>query len=127
MLRPVHFEIHAADPVAAIAFYEGLFDWRFTAWDGPMDYWTIATGPDGAGLGGGLMRRRGPDPEAGAPVMGATLVVGVGDVRRQMARAVELGGSEALAVQRVPGVGDLGYVKDPAGNVIGMLQPLNDA
>ena len=44
MPRPVHFEIHAADPQRAIAFYTSLFDWKFAQWDGPMEYWMVTTG-----------------------------------------------------------------------------------
>jgi predicted enzyme related to lactoylglutathione lyase len=29
MNRPVHFEIHAPDPEAAIAFYEKALGWKF--------------------------------------------------------------------------------------------------
>ncbi len=30
MPRPIHFEIHAADPQRAIAFYAALFGWGFS-------------------------------------------------------------------------------------------------
>ncbi len=64
MPRPIHFEIHAADPQRAIAFYQKLFGWQFTAWEGPMPYWVIKTG-DGPGIDGGLLPRRGGlTPEA---------------------------------------------------------------
>ncbi len=52
MPRPVHFEIHATDPAAARAFYEGVFGWRFQQW-GDNPYWVVITG-DG-------------DPMAGTP------------------------------------------------------------
>ena len=44
MPRPIHFEIHAADPQRAIRFYTQLFGWTFTKWESPMDYWLIKTG-----------------------------------------------------------------------------------
>ena len=54
MGRVVHFEIHAENPQRAIAFYQGLFGWEITKWDGPMDYWMIRTGPkEQMGIDGG--------------------------------------------------------------------------
>lgn len=127
----VHFELHAADPERAIAFYEGLFGWSFQRF-GDQDYWLIQTGegsmqPGGAGgfgINGGLSRRRGASPEPGAPVAGANLVVGVADVDATFARGLELGGTEALAPDDLPGVGRLAYLLDPDGNVFGFLSPI---
>ena len=44
MSRPVHFEIPADQPGRAIAFYEKVFNWKFSKWEGPMTYWMISTG-----------------------------------------------------------------------------------
>ena len=33
--RVVHFEIHADQPDRAIAFYSGLFGWKFDKWESP--------------------------------------------------------------------------------------------
>ena len=55
MSRVVHFEIHAENPERALEFYGGLFGWKFTKWDGPMEYWLIGTG-EGTGVNGGLLR-----------------------------------------------------------------------
>ena len=41
MPRPIHFEIHSAEPERAIQFYRELFGWTFTKWDGPWPYWLI--------------------------------------------------------------------------------------
>ncbi len=55
MSRVVHFEIPTTDPVASRKFYETVFGWTFTKWEGPMEYWLITTGPDSApGINGGL-------------------------------------------------------------------------
>ncbi len=45
MPRPVHFEIHAADPERARNFYSSVFGWKIEQW-GDIPYWTIATGDD---------------------------------------------------------------------------------
>ena len=61
MPRPIHFEIPADNPERAIQFYERVFGWTFSRWEGPMEYWVIRTGPDGEpGIDGGLMKKRDP-------------------------------------------------------------------
>ena len=44
MPRPVHFEIPAENPERAMQFYSTVFGWKFSKWEGPMDYWMITTG-----------------------------------------------------------------------------------
>ena len=96
-----------------------------------MDYWGINTGEGsmsptsaGHGINGGLTQRRGPSPELGAPVTGANLVLGVDDVDTTFARGIELGASEALPPDDMPGVGRLAYLVDPDGNIFGFLSPV---
>ena len=126
----VHFEIHAADPQRLIDFYSHLLGWEFTRF-GDMDYWAITTGAGsiqqgsaGHGINGGLTQRHGPSPEIGAPVAGANLVLGVDDVDSTFARGIELGASEALAPDDMPGVGRLAYLLDPDGNIFGFISPV---
>ena len=96
-----------------------------------MDYWAITTGAGsiqqgsaGHGINGGLTQRHGPSPEIGAPVAGANLVLGVDDVDSTFARGIELGASEALAPDDMPGVGRLAYLLDPDGNIFGFISPV---
>lgn len=129
----VHFEIHASEPDRLIEFYSGLFGWRFLQF-GDVPYWTIDTGEGaignvegrpGSGINGGLTQRQGPAPEPGAAVNGANIVVGIeGDVDALMGTAVELGGSEAQPAEDMPGVGRVGYLRDPDGNVFGLISPV---
>ncbi|HEU5217027.1 MAG TPA: VOC family protein [Gemmatimonadales bacterium] len=120
MPRPVHFEIHASDPERAIAFYQKLFDWKFTRWEGPMPYWVIKTG-EGPGIDGGLVPRRGMvAPEA--PVIAYVCTIGVTSLDTALDKAVSLGGEVALPKQAIPGVGWLAYAKDPEGNLFGLMQ-----
>ena len=125
----VHFEIHASDPQQLIDFYSTLLGWRFTQF-GDQPYWSIETGEGsignvagsaGHGINGGLLPRRGPKPELGAPVMGGNVVIGVDDVDGLMGRGIELGGTEAVAAMDVPGVGRVGYLLDPDNNVFGLI------
>jgi predicted enzyme related to lactoylglutathione lyase len=126
----VHFEIHGSEPQRLIDYYGQLLGWTFTRF-GEMDYWAIETGEGsigmntpGNGINGGLTKRMGPTPEAGAAVNGANLVVGVdGDIDALFQRGLDLGGSEALALSDMAGVGRLGYLLDPDGNVFGLISP----
>jgi uncharacterized protein len=121
--RIIHFEIHAANPERAVAFYQSLFDWNVTKWPGPMDYWLITTGPDGTpGINGGLMLRRGPAPAEGQPVNAYVCTAEVADVDASVAKALANGGTMALPKMPVPGIGWLAYVKDTEGNILGLMQ-----
>lgn len=125
----VHFEIHASEPQVLIDFYSELFGWTFTRF-GEVEYWAIDTGEGaiqptvrtGGGINGGLVQRRGPRPEVGAPVAGANVVVGVdGDIEDVVARAKSLGAVEAAPLADLQGVGRVGYLLDPDGNVFGLI------
>jgi predicted enzyme related to lactoylglutathione lyase len=120
MPRPIHFEIHADNPERALGYYQKLFGWSFTPWEGPMPYWTIKTG-DGPGIDGGLVPRRGsvmPD----APVIAFVCTIEVPALDDYLAKAVSLGGEIALPRQAIPGVGWLAYAKDTEGNIFGLMQ-----
>jgi predicted enzyme related to lactoylglutathione lyase len=123
----VHFEIHGSDPQRLADFYSSLLGWSFQQF-GDMPYWAIDTGEGaisqggpGTGINGGLTQRQGPAPEIGGPVNGCNIVVGVDDVDGLFAKGLELGGSEALAPNDMPGVGRLAYLHDPDGNVFGII------
>ena len=126
----VHFEIHAAEPQQLIDFYSALLGWTFTKF-GETDYWvintgdgSIVTGSAGQGINGGLVKRQGPSPQVGDPVAGANLVLGVEDVDAVFTRGIELGGVGALPPSDMPGVGRLGYLIDPDGNIFGFISPV---
>jgi predicted enzyme related to lactoylglutathione lyase len=131
MLRPVHFEIHATDPAVLRTFYEGLFGWRFRQW-GDIPYWILITG-DGdpiagkphtePGVDGGMLQRRGDTPSEGQPVNAYVMTVEVPDCDDYVKEAVSTGGSVVLPAEDMPGIGRLAYIKDPDGNLLGLLQP----
>src|SRR5260370_32596590 len=57
MSRVIHFESPASDPERASAFYKKVFGWKIEKWPGPMEYWMVTTGAEGApGINGGLMK-----------------------------------------------------------------------
>jgi len=130
MSRVVHFEIHAADPERAAAFYREVFGWEVREWTIPgvevaaeNRYWLATTGPDESpGINGGIMVRRGAPQQPGQPVNAYVCTMDVTSLDESLARVVAAGGT--LSVPRMPirGVGWLAYCTDPAGNIFGMLQ-----
>jgi predicted enzyme related to lactoylglutathione lyase len=123
MSRIIHFEIHADNPERAVAFYQTVFGWQFKKWAGPMEYWLIVTGPEGVpGINGGLLRRHGPAPTEGLPVIGYVCTIQVTNVDQSTAAVTAAGGSIALPKMTIPGVGWLVYCKDTEGNIFGMMQ-----
>jgi predicted enzyme related to lactoylglutathione lyase len=115
MPRVIHFEIPADDPSRAVRFYQSVFGWNFQKWEGPMDYWMVATGKDGPGIDGGLMKREQP---------GQTVnnVVGVASVD-DTTKAVEKAGGRVVAPKSaVPGIGWVAYYLDTENNPFGVMQ-----
>ena len=115
MPRPIHFEIPAENPERAMEFYSSIFGWKFSKWDGPMDYWVISTGQTGEpGIDGGLMPRRDPNQ----PCVNTIAVSSVDD----SLRAVEKGGGVCVVPKMaIPGVGWLAYCKDTEGHIFGIM------
>jgi predicted enzyme related to lactoylglutathione lyase len=123
MPRPIHFEIQADDPARVIKFYETLFGWAFSKWDGPMPYWLVSTGPaDQPGINGGLHPRLGARPVPDQAVIGFVCTVDVDSVDAYAAKAVKAGGSICVPKMAIPGVGWLAYAKDTEGNLVGMME-----
>ena len=124
MGRVIHFEIHASNPESLEAFYRAMFGWSFQKWEGiGVDYWSITTGDDASpGINGGLVRRPNGPPVDGQSVNAFVCTVEVPNVDTDLAKAQELGGIMALPKMAVPGVGWLAYIKDPDGNIIGLMQ-----
>lgn len=124
----VHFEIHASEPQQLIDFYSRLFGWGFEQF-GDTPYWVIRTGETaineartpGFGINGGLTQREGPGPAADAAVNGCNIVVGVDDTDTVYGRAIELGGSEGMPPEDMAGVGRVAYLRDPDGNLFGII------
>jgi predicted enzyme related to lactoylglutathione lyase len=116
MPRVVHFEIPADDPQRATAFYGDVFGWQLQKWEGPIEYWLVTTGEDGApGINGALMRRSPQFP-------GVVNTVDVPDVDEYVARIERAGGRIASPKAAIPGVGWLAYALDPEGNPFGIMQ-----
>jgi uncharacterized protein len=114
-LRPVHFEIPANDPEAAVKFYTQLFGWKAEKAPLPgMDYWLCRTG-DGPGIDGAIMRRMHPQ-------QCVTNYVSVQQIDALIDKAASLGAQIALPKTAVPGVGWVAVALDPEGNPVGLWQ-----
>jgi predicted enzyme related to lactoylglutathione lyase len=124
MGRVIHFEIHAEYPERAAKFYAGVFGWKITKWDGPVDYWLVTTGDGNPGIDGAIMRRMGanPDPKEPTPVIGYVNTIDVDNLDASIEAVKKAGGIEALAKMEVPGVGWMAYYKDTESNIFGMMQ-----
>lgn len=118
------FEIHASSPETSIAFYEAVFGWEFIEHPfGETSFWEIVTPNEDRGAKGRLIRRHGPAPQPGAPVMGAVITVDVGDIDSVSEAALTAGGTTALPKFALPGIGWAAYFLDPDTNVFGIFQP----
>jgi predicted enzyme related to lactoylglutathione lyase len=123
MSRITHFEIHASDPTKLMSFYSALFAWKFQKW-GEIDYWLVETGPsDQPGINGGLLPRPKCEGKDSQWVNAYVCTASVKSLDDALAKALSLGAITALPKMPVPGVGWLAYIKDPDGNILGMMQP----
>ncbi|HKY78571.1 MAG TPA: VOC family protein [Anaerolineales bacterium] len=117
MSRVVHFELVGENPDRMAKFYAETFGWKVQKWEGPLDYWLVTTGEDGApGINGGLGRRSSPDEQ------GTTNTLEVMDARAAVAAVEKNGGKVTLALHAIPGVGWQAYCADTEGNVFGIHQ-----
>ena len=115
--RPIHFQLTAEDPERMSAFYGTVFGWSFEKWDGPMEYWTIETGPcEEPGINGGVTRRQ-PGQQAGT-----VNSIGVASVDAALAAATAAGGTVVMPKMAIPGMGYLAFATDCAGNYFGMME-----
>jgi predicted enzyme related to lactoylglutathione lyase len=121
MPRVTHFEINADDPVGLVDFYKGVFGWKITKWEGPVDYWLVSTGDESEpGINGAIMNRMDP-PET---TINTIEVISLDDL---LEKIVTKGGEIVKGKIAVPGVGYMAYCKDPQGNTFGLMQNDPDA
>lgn len=127
----IHFEIMASNPTELAAFYEGVFGWEASTWEGPVEYHLLDTKSDGAGIDGAIMAREGPRPDPGdeQPMGGFICTVDVLEVVDGGHRGLEVAmaaieehGGRAGEAGDVPGVGWHAYAWDPDGNQFGLME-----
>ncbi len=116
MPRVVHFELPVDDADRAVNFYRNVFGWQINKWDGPTDYWLVATGQDAEpGINGALTRRS-------DGFRNTVNTIDVKSLDEAVARVQANGGKILEAKMAVPGVGWLAYAQDTEGNNFGMMQ-----
>ena len=116
MSRVIHFEIPAAEPERAAAFYKQVFGWSIEKWPGPMEYWMVTTGADGApGINGGLLKKL-------APTTATTNTIGVDSVDKAIDAVKSAGGKLVMPKTPIPTIGYFAYLEDTEGNLFGVLQ-----
>jgi predicted enzyme related to lactoylglutathione lyase len=116
MSRVIHFEIPAAEPDRAAAFYGKAFGWKFDKWPGPMEYWMVVTGKEGEpGINGGMMKKPGG-------IASTTNTIGVDSVDSAIAAVLNAGGKNIMPKTPIPTVGYFAYCEDTEGNVFGVMQ-----
>jgi predicted enzyme related to lactoylglutathione lyase len=115
-----HFAINADDLQRARRFYENVFGWRFEPW-GPPGFYLIHTGaPDDAGVQGAMQKRRELVP--GQRTIGYECTVGV-DSADAVAKAAEANGGKVIMAKTIlPTVGELVWLQDPEGNIVGAMK-----
>lgn len=122
MGRPVvHFEVVGKDGARLREYYSELFDWEIDA-NNPIDYGLITResnpAPDGMGIGGGIGQC--PEGEEGH----LTFYVAVDDIEAALQKAEGLGGTRVMGPQTIPDMVELGLFKDPEGNLVGVVKPV---
>lgn len=116
MARVVHFEIPVKDPHKASEFYQQALDWKVEKWDGPIEYYLVSTGDEGArGINGGFYTE-------GEGISGIVNTVDVANLDATLAKVKAAGGTIVSPKSAVPGNGWLAYAKDPDGNLFGMME-----
>lgn len=113
----IHAAINADDVGASRAFYERVLGWTASAWGPPGFYKLAGTGLPHAALQG---RRDLGDLR----VCGFECTVAVQDVDAAARAAVDAGGRVLMERSSIEGVGDLVWVADPGGNVLGLMRPV---
>jgi uncharacterized protein len=119
MPRVNHFEIYTENPEAVRPFYEDVFGWKFSKFEGgSLEYWLITTGEDkDPGINGGMARPR----ERQSP--GTINTVAVKSLDQTIKKIEQSGGKICVPKMSIPKIGWLAYAEDPAGNVFGIIEP----
>lgn len=117
MAQVSHVEWLVSDLDRALAFYQGLFGWRFEVWS---THYRLYTPPNGCcvGLMESTRPRRGDSP---------LVHVQVEDLGAALARAIALGGRVRTEITPIPGYGSYAHVLDPDGNQVGLFSALPDS
>ena len=115
MANPViHFEIMASEGQKAALqdFYRRVFEWQIEPM-GEMQYGGVAKREGEPGIGGAV------DESPAGP--GVVVYRGVDDIHAALERAKDNGAEVLMDVTTIPGMVTFAQFRDPAGNVIGLV------
>jgi len=115
--RVTHIAVNADDDGVTQAFYEALFDWRFEPYF-PGFVRTVL--PAAAEVVAAVQTRRELVP--GVRANGPEVTIEVDHLGVVLGRVEELGGSVVMDRTTIPSVGDLAFLTDPSGNVVGVIE-----
>jgi uncharacterized protein len=111
-----HVAINADRVPESLAFYEAVFGWRFTEW-APRFFRMEGTHPVQVVA---IQQRR--QLLADKPTTGFECTVAVEDVAETVAAAIRHGGRLIADPVIIHGVGELAWLEDPGGNVVGAMR-----
>ena len=117
-------ELMTAAPEKAAPFYEGLFGWKTTEWQGgvsgeiPYKIWVHGEND----AHGGMMKMEGPKFE-NIPAHWM-IYIKTDDADRDADKIPALGGQIVVPPQDIPNVGRMVIAADPTGAHFGLLQPI---
>src|SRR6266498_800293 len=104
MARVNHFEIYTENPEAVRPFYESVFGWKFSKFEGgPLEYWLITTGEDKEPVINGGMTR----PREGQSA-GTINTVAVESLEHTMKKIEQRGGKICVPKMAIPKIGVAG-------------------
>jgi predicted enzyme related to lactoylglutathione lyase len=110
----VHWELMGPDADQLATFYRALFGWNVEAVEGFEGYHMVSG--DDAGIGGGI--GSGSEPMTSYQ----TFYVEVDSVDEHLAKASANGASTVMERTVVPGMVTFGLFRDPAGNLVGVVE-----
>jgi predicted enzyme related to lactoylglutathione lyase len=110
----IHFEIGSTDSSESATFYGAVFDWSF-ADVGPAK---LITGGHEGGMSG-MLNALGHPPETYVMVY-----VQVDDIDATLRRVADAGGQTLVGPAPLPDGRRFAWIRDPAGNLLGLLTPL---
>lgn len=122
----VHFEIPAKSLEKMKKFYQQLFGWKFTKYqgEGEPEYWMIETAesdqngrPLKTGVNGGMYTRE----KAEQTQMN---YINVESADAYIEKAKKLGGKIHQEKMEIANIGWWALIEDPEGNVFGILEPM---
>jgi predicted enzyme related to lactoylglutathione lyase len=113
MAKVIHFEIEGPDGKKLQDYYAGLFGWKVDAGN-PMNYGIVAG--EAGGIGGGIAGSQ--DGKSHVRVY-----VEVESIDPYLEKAKSMGGKVVMERTVLPGMVTMAQFEDPAGNVVGLVEP----